>query len=317
VQEARRHGRPVLKHTALRYRLKTSIVRDLYWKMRGGRWIDVRRREVEFYRILLNGFRQGDLIFDVGANEGSKSDVFLRLGARVVAIEPDETNQEVLRSSFLRYRLVPRPVTIVGKALSDQGGIETMWIDGPGSALNTLSQKWVATLQSNKMRIQHGHYGLEFSGHTAVETTTLEQLILTHGMPFFVKIDVEGYEARVLRGLKRPVPFLSFEVNLPEFRLEGLECVKLLQGLAAAGKFNYAADCQRGLVLDKWVDGQDFRELLQHCCENSIEVFWQSCLPCSTPAGPQATYTLDAAHTRTARITGDSYGPEKFPGLGD
>jgi FkbM family methyltransferase len=58
---------------------------------------------------------------------------------------------------------------------------------------------------------------LEFARRKAVKTTTLEELILTHDLPFFVKIDVEGYEASVIRGLQRPVPFLSFEVNLPEF----------------------------------------------------------------------------------------------------
>ena len=45
------------------------------------------------------------MIFDVGANVGDKTDVFLRLGARVVSIEPDEANQEVLRGKFLRYRV--------------------------------------------------------------------------------------------------------------------------------------------------------------------------------------------------------------------
>lgn len=70
------------------------------------------------------------------------------------------------------------------------------------------------------------------------------------GQLFFVKIDVEGYEPHVLRGLRRLVPYLSFEVNLPEFKQEGLECVEQLANIAAAGRFNYAIDCGQGLVLD-------------------------------------------------------------------
>jgi hypothetical protein len=151
-----------------------------------------------------------------------------------------------------------------------------MWIDGPGSAVNTLSQKWVETLKRDKTRFEHANGGLDFVRHSVVETTTLEQLIIAHGLPFFVKIDVEGYEARVLRGLKRPVPFLSFEVNLPEFRPEALECVKLLEDVAANGKFNYTADCLSGLALRKWLDAGEFSHLLEECASNAIEVFWKT-----------------------------------------
>ncbi len=219
------------------------------------------------------------MIFDVGANDGTKTDVFLRLGARVVGIEPDEANQEVLRAKFLRYRLAPKHLVIVGKAVSDKSAVETMWIDGPGSAVNTLSQKWVETLKTNKNKFEHAHFGLDFAGRKTVETTTLEELILTHGAPFFVKIDVEGYEASVIRGLKHPVPFLSFEINLPEFRPEGLECVELLGGLAADGKFNYADNLQRGLALEKWLGAQEFSNVLEQCSDKTIEVFWKSFIP--------------------------------------
>jgi FkbM family methyltransferase len=197
------------------------------------------------------------------------------MGARVIAIEPDETNQLVLRQRFVKFRLAPTPVVIVGKAVSDRATTESMWIDGPGSAVNTLSQKWVATLRGNKARHVCGHCGLDFLGYRTVETTTLEELIAVYGRPHFIKIDVEGYELNVLRGLGHPVPCLSFEVNLPEFRPEGIQCVRLLASLAVDGRFNYAVDCERGLVLGRWLNSDEFLNLLEPCVENTIEVFWK------------------------------------------
>jgi hypothetical protein len=80
-----------------RQRLKVSWIYDAYWTVNDRRIIDGRRRQVEFYHGVLSGFRQRDLIFDIGANCGQKTDVFLRLGARVVTVDPDETNQEILK----------------------------------------------------------------------------------------------------------------------------------------------------------------------------------------------------------------------------
>lgn len=275
MQAPRRYLKSMLKRTGLYYRLKNSYAYELYWRVADERVIDARSQEDAFYRDLLNGFRKGDLIFDVGANEGTKTEAFLRLSARVVSVDPDEANQEVLRGKFLRYRLAPKPVVIVGKAVSDRSAVETMLIDGPGSAVNTLSRKWAETLKTNKDKFEHEHFGLEFARHKAVETTTLEDLIAAYGLPFFVKIDVEGHEVNVIRGLKHPVPFLSFEVNLPEFRQEGLECVRLLGGLSATGQFNYAADLQGGLQ-GRWLGVQEFSGLLEECSERTIEVFWRT-----------------------------------------
>lgn len=254
-------------------RAKGSWIYDFYWSVADRRIIDDRRREVDFYRDLLGGFREGDLIFDVGANQGYKSDIFLRFGAKVVAVEPDETSQEILRQRFIKYRLKRKRLIIVSRAVSDRNSTETMWVDAPGGAKNTLSQKWVESLRSDGRRFGHR---LSFGQWKKVETVSIEQLIAAHGLPFFVKIDVEGHELNVLRGMQRPVPYLSFEVNLPEFKLEARECVEVLARLHPDGKFNYTPDCRRGLVLERWISTEEISAVLDSCTDESIEVFWKT-----------------------------------------
>lgn len=263
----------LLRRAGLYHRLQASPIYDLYWSLADASLLQEIRSELDFYRSLLAGFRRGDLIFDIGANQGSKTDIFLRLGARVLAVEPDEMNKSVLEEKFVRYRLHRKPVAIVQKAVSDTSGTEAMWIDTPGSAMNTFSRKWVDTLRTDKSRFG---YALEFAQRKAVATTTLEELFIIYGRPFFIKIDVEGYELNVLRGLQQTIPYISFEVNLPEFRPDGLGCIALLERLAPDGRFNYMIDCRRGLAQEKWVGAGEFSGTLCKCQQKTIEVFWKT-----------------------------------------
>ena len=274
----------ILRRVDLYDRLRASCVYDAYWQLVDGQRIQARNNELLFYRRLLSGFRRGDLVFDIGANAGEKTDLFLRLGARVIAVEPDDRNQEVLKGKFLKYRLFPKPTVVVGQAISDKIGVETMWIDQPGSALNTLSQKWADTLKGDKKRFAHIPDTQDFSSRKEVATTTLEHLMGVYGVPFFVKIDVEGYELNVLRSLRQRVRYLSFEVNLPEFRQEGLQCVELLGKLAADGEFNYSAGYQLSLRLEKWTGSDEFLRVLDGCTDKGIDVFWRTFAPTETQA---------------------------------
>jgi FkbM family methyltransferase len=269
---------------SLRHRLQSSFVRRIYWAVAKRQTLASMLQEEDFYRKLLVGLKRDDLIFDIGANQGDKTGIFLKLGARVVSVEPDSTCRAILQDKYLRYRLRPKPVTLVGKAVSDKIGTEQMWIDGPGSAVNTISRKWADELKEHKEDFKHGNYGLDFSQSKQVETTTVGELIKLHGLPYFVKIDVEGHELSVLRGLQRPVPFLSFEVNVRAFRQEGIECVNVLNRLEEGGRFNYTPDCTSGMALKDWLAADEFCSVLGSCTHESIEVFWETNCSVTRPA---------------------------------
>ena len=270
---AKEYLRGLLGRAGIYERTKASWIYDAYWTVADKRIIEDRREQTEFYRKLLVGFRKGDLVFDVGANFGYKVDIFLRMNATVVAVEPDNLNQEILKQKFFKYRLKKKPVIIVGKAVSDKSSIQKMWIDKPGSALNTLSTKWADTLREDENRFGQRH---NFGEWKDIETVSLEQLVTEHGLPFFIKIDVEGHELSVLKGMSQPVPYLSFEVNLPEFRQEGLECVQVLGRLAPEGQFNFSPDCRRGLAQERWLSIGEMSTVLNSCTDESIEVFWKT-----------------------------------------
>lgn len=146
--------------------------------------------------------RPGDLAFDVGAHVGDRVASFRRLGARVVAIEPQPALVFTLRLLFaLDFK-----VAIESVALGREAGTIELKLNPPNPTVATASSEFVAAAE--------GASGWEDQHWTKTKTvpvTTLDELIARHGLPRFVKIDVEGFEDEVLAGLHHPLPMLSFE----------------------------------------------------------------------------------------------------------
>jgi FkbM family methyltransferase len=264
----------LLKQAGVYERIKGSCLYDAYWKIADPQIVEQRKQELAFFRKTLVGFRKNDLIFDIGANRGVKSEIFLKLGARVIAVDPDVSNQKTLTDRFLAYRLRKKPLVIVGKAVSDRNGQETFWVSEPGFEMNTLNAKWAETLEKDPARFGRT---FAFREKRQVETITLERLISTYGRPFYIKIDVEGYEPNVLKGLQTAVPYLSFEVNLPDFKSEGEQCIVRLHEIAADGVFNCAAGDR--LMFSDWMSHDAFAKAFGEIKETSVEVFWRSNSP--------------------------------------
>ena len=209
-----------------------------------------RKRAVAMDRLYGNFVRSGDLVFDVGAHVGDRVASFRRLGARVVAVEPQQAMVRALRLLYGR----DRSVTIEAVAVGGQPGRARMLINSENPTVSSMSSAFV--------KAAHGAPGWEtqrWSAIADVEVTTLDALIARHGVPAFIKLDVEGFEAEALSGLSQAVRALSFEFTTiqPDVALACIEqCVAM-----GYLRFNAVLGESQAMI-GEWVDGKDIARWL-------------------------------------------------------
>jgi FkbM family methyltransferase len=146
--------------------------------------------------------RTGDLVFDVGAHVGDRVAAFRRLGARVVAVEPQPALARTLRLLYGRDTSVAVEACAIG---AEAGEIELL-LNADNPTVSTASAEFVEAA-----RDAPGWRDQRWTKRVRVPVTTLDTLVARHGVPAFIKIDVEGFEAEALAGLSRSVAALSFE----------------------------------------------------------------------------------------------------------
>lgn len=184
----------------------------------------------------------GDLCFDVGAHVGNRVWAWRRLGARVVAIEPQP---EMMRWLRLLYGRSPH-IHLLPVALAGQPGEQPLYVSRRHPTVTTLSPEWLTAVQQDA-----SFAGVEWKTAVTVPVTTLDALIATYGRPAFCKIDVEGYEAEVLRGLSQPLPALSFEY-IPAAIQVAHDCLTHLNQLGAY-EFNWSEGESHRWQSSRWL----------------------------------------------------------------
>lgn len=186
---------------------------------------------------ILNIISPGDLVFDVGANRGSIAQEFARAGARVVCIEPQPNLAAAIRD---RFSMNPH-VTVVEKGVGAIRGRSSMSISSETDILSTFAEHWKVGRFKNMVWDQQ----------IEVPITTLDDLVSEFGTPRYCKIDVEGFERDVVRGLSSKIGVISFEFT-SEYIEHSMEVIEMLIRLGYR-HFNVSVGDQPEFQWPDWV----------------------------------------------------------------
>ncbi|HKO71674.1 MAG TPA: FkbM family methyltransferase [Bradyrhizobium sp.] len=201
---------------------------------------------------LYGGFvRRGDLVFDIGAHVGDRVASFRRLGARVVAVEPQPALARVLKLFYGRNS----EVSIETKAVGRRAGTISMMINIDNPTVSSASPAFVAAACQAP-----GWEGQRWTKSVTMPLTSLDVLIDKYGTPAFIKIDVEGFEEEALAGLTRAVAALSFEFTTIQ-RDVALACIERCIAIGYT-RFNAALGETQSFANAEWVDGQEITRWL-------------------------------------------------------
>ena len=206
------------------------------------------RRMTEFYRGIVEA---GDLCFDVGAHLGNRARVLAALGCRVVAVEPHPYLAGYLRKKFV----ADSSVLVEENAVAATAGVATLYHAPHNLTISSLKLDWPETLAGRPSKTRG------FSEGVTVAAVTLGDLIAKHGVPKYLKLDIEGADVEVLSTLTAPLDIVSFE-HVPHLHAQTAQAVAILEKLAPY-RFNYFPRETHRFELASVVSGDALLEALR------------------------------------------------------
>ena len=213
-----------------------------------------RKTEGQREQFILDWINKDDLVFDVGAHIGAKTDMFLEKGARVVCVEPQPECAEKLRKKHGNNK----KVIIVEKGLAGKSGSLPFSICSSTSVISTFSDKW----KTGRFADHNWNKSIK------VDVASLDEMIQTYGLPKYCKIGVQGFEFQVLSGLSQSIQFISFEFT-KEFLDDAHQCVLLLEKMGYK-EFNYTQAENMMWINKIWTCAEILMESLNRVKDQSL-----------------------------------------------
>jgi FkbM family methyltransferase len=144
------------------------------------------------------------LIFDIGAHKGEDAAYYLSRGFEVLAVDADPQMIEVMKRAF-PSPLAAGQIILLNAAVSDKDDIQSAFHLSNNSEWSSL-RKAVSDRNST------------YQKSIKVRTRTLPSLVAEYGLPYYCKLDIEGFDAVCLKTL-------SQLEHLPAFTSTETECL--------------------------------------------------------------------------------------------
>jgi FkbM family methyltransferase len=132
-----------------------------------------------------------DLIYDIGMCDGNDTCFYMKKGFRVVAIE---ANPDLVDRAQHRFaaELATGQLTLLNVAISDDEGSVPFYVSRKDPGWSTISPGFAQSMATRR--------GGRFD-EVRVRSSRLESIIATHGVPYYMKIDIEGVDIICLHAL--------------------------------------------------------------------------------------------------------------------
>ncbi len=171
---------------------------------------------------------------------------------KIVAIEPQKRCYELLNDVF------GKRIIVIPKGVGLKNETKTMFISNV-STLSSFNEQWITDIKKS------GRFkNYKWSRKETIEIVTLDSIIEEIGMPLYIKIDVEGFELEVLRGLSHPIKYKSFEFAIPEGKQNIVACIDRIGKISGdkSVSFNYSIQESMEWALESWVTRKELLGLI-------------------------------------------------------